>query len=352
MIYYIVFTTIFSYLFLFLYPEKYQLTPRIESNWAWDKSSEVGLEEDSRYKISHKKIWNGYKLGGEYLFSKYKINREEGILEIPAFGKGYFVYKKIGSGISYYSKSSELLWNKPYQSYPFSSPNGKLCFLVSGDGNQVLVIDENGISVGVEKLDGRFLTDYSFSREGNSVIVFSGGEIFILDKTGKLLFKKKNDSEKEILFYKSSSISPNGTLVAIHHQKAEKDYILIFDLKSNEESEIELSKIYPHKIYLSISDSKTLAVNLKDELLIFDKKGKLIHKTEKKKNLSIYQPILSSDGIFAAQIDDNIVFLNEKGDVLKFISNFKEPLRLLLSPIPNLFYVETPEEIISYQIFP
>jgi hypothetical protein len=351
LLYYILFTSFFIYLLLFCYPNKYSQAITIQENWGWDKKVELGMSPDDRTKSNPEKIWNGYKMGHIFLFGNNKIiESEEELLEIPPFGKGYFRYKKIGAGVSYFSRGGELLWKKPYQSYPFSSYTGEIIFLVSGDGNQVIIIDENGNRVGLEQADGRFLADMAYTMNDGYLLVFSGGEIYRLSHEGKLIYKKNYDSQKEITFFKSAALSPDGKFSVIHYQKGDNDFVSIFDLLGNKITEIKLDKVYPHRIFLGLTDSATLALNLKDVLLIYNIDGKLMHRTQKKKN-EVYQPVIGLSNLLIASVDSTILFLDEKGNVIKFRNAGKSPIRFLPSTNKNQVFIETQDELLSVNKF-
>ncbi len=80
---------------------------------------------------------------------------------------------------------------------------------------------------------------------------FLGGEFYRVDEKGNVVLELNlsDESKSERIFYKSISVSPDGKYFAVHHSIEEKDYIRIFDEKGKEQEQINLSKMYPHKIY-------------------------------------------------------------------------------------------------------
>ena len=234
MIHYLLFTSIFTWIFIFFSGNKLIQVPILLENWAWDKTSQQqGLSPDNRnfenqLKSSEKSI-NGYLTSRKrpFIFQSKKefLIEEDEFFEIPFFGKGFISYKKIGDKITYYSQDGEILWKKPSKSYPYSTWHGKINFLISGDGNQVLFIDRNGNPTGIEQADGSFLTDIAQTSTMGSLLLFSGGEVYRIDSNAELIFKKSEKDRDNFYFYKSASISENGNLTALHYIKNNEDFI-------------------------------------------------------------------------------------------------------------------------------
>lgn len=204
MVFYLLLTIIFSFTIFLNLESSFSHVKHVQENWAWSKTEEVGMSTDARFKYSPMEKLNGYKTkNGIYFFraGKFAID-ETSFSEIPLNGKGHFLYKKIGNSVLHYSNDGEILWEKPYKSYPRVSHNGELLLFIAGDGNQVLVSDINGNPTGAKQVDGRFLSDISFPVLVNgALLVFSGGEIAILDARGNLVFQKKTNLILEILYF-------------------------------------------------------------------------------------------------------------------------------------------------------
>lgn len=335
-------------------------TPISQIVWSWDKKNivdEFGLDSRLHEKDKNSSPYKaipGYlnNNGRMFLFSnKRQFQPEENeLIEVPTLGIGFLSYKKIGDKITFYSKNGEVLWKKNYQSYPFSTPSGKIIFLISGDGNQVLIIDVNGNPVGAKQLDGRFLTDISNSTKSGSFILFSGGEFFRLDATGKLIFKNEEDESTDFRFFKSSSISENGEFIALHFIEGENDFIKVFNNKI-EIFKIKLSNIYPHKVYLSISSTGELLVNLRDQILVYSNIGELIKSIQKPREEEVYQIAFSNGEFFSASLSDKILFLTKTGEVFSKINGSPPKQRIFLNNSEDSFYLETNNHISQYQIF-
>jgi hypothetical protein len=346
----------FVFLFLFFSPNEFHQVPIVLENWYWSKQQQFGTKGDSRFKSSDpNKVLNGYKYDGKFFSFEANqfLNFEEEILEYPLLGKGFFRYKKIGEYITYYSSYGEILWKKNSHSYPFASFLGNLNFLISGDGNQVLLVDINGNPTGARQLDGRFLTDMAHTVLHGSVILFSGGEIFRLDPSGNIIWKLTNlqTEQKVLLFYKSIAISPDGNFVAVHFLKDTKDYIAVLGSKGETLTIFHLPNKYPHKLYMAVSEKGNVLVNANDVLLMFSVKGEILHQTIKKKTEKVYHVAFCQENIFVADIENTLIFLNSQGYLIRKYPISSLNRRLFSSTQRGQFFLETEEEIIAFQLF-
>lgn len=354
MIYYLFFTVLLTIAIFLNLGSPYSQISHVQENWAWNKTQEIGMTTDARFKTNSMQVLNGYKTkNGVYFFKSGKFSLEENTFsEMPLNGKGHFVYKKIGNSVFYYSNDGEILWEKPYKSYPRVSNNGELILFVSGDGNQVLVSDINGNPVGVKQVDGRFLADISFPSIANgALLVFSGGEIALLNGTGKVVFQKKDDpNSKDFLFCKSSAISPNGKFSLIHYLRNAKDFVTMLNEKGDIVSSIALDSVYPHKVFMAVDDEGNIAINLPDQVFLLNKKGKPVLKRQKAKKEEIYQIAYASGSFFAISIENQVLFLNSDGSNLGKRS-ISMPARMRPSGERDSAFLETNEEIISFRLF-
>lgn len=355
MFYYFLFGVAIFFSYLFFSANQYKQVPIILENWYWDKQSGTGIKQDPRFKQKPTGILNGYKLESKlYSFGSGRVlGVEEEYLEYPALGKGYFGYKKIGDKITYYSSGGEILWRKNSSSYPIASWTGGLNFLVSGDGNQVLLIDINGNLTGTKQTDGRFLTDMAHTLHKGSAILFSGGEIYRLDEKGNLLRKITNlrSAEKGLLFYKSIALSPSGSLMAIHFLENNKDYVTVVDSQGESKRTFQLPHPYPHKLYLSVSDRGEVLLNANDILVMFSVSGEILHKTDKKRIERVHYISFAQENLFVGDLNDSLVFLNQSGQVIRQYPIRGSKRRILPSPEKGQFFLETELEIISFQTF-
>ena len=312
------------------------------------------MSTDTRFKFSPMEKLNGYKTeNGVYFFRAGKfVLDENSFSEMPLNGKGHFLYKKIGNSVLYYSNDGEILWDKPYKSYPRVSHNGELLLFISGDSNQVLVSDLNGNPTGAKQIDGRFLSDISFPVMANgALLVFSGGEIALLDGAGNIIFQKKDEpTSKDFLFCKSGAVSPNGKYSLVHYLRNQKDFVSMLNEKGEILSSFTLDNVYPHKIFMALDDEGNMAINLPDSYLIVNKKGKPIVKKQKSKREDIYQIAYSSGSFFAVSVENQVLFFSNTGNVLGK-RNITMPARMRPSGDRDTAFLETKEEIISFRLF-
>lgn len=354
MLYYFLFVCIFSITIFFNLSNPYTHISHVRENWAWSKVEEVGMSTDARYKFSPMDKLNGYKTeNGVYFFRAGKFLLDENSFsEMPLNGKGHFLYKKIGSSVLYYSNDGEILWDKPYKSYPRVSHNGELILFVSGDSNQVLVSDLNGNPTGVKQIDGRFLADISFPVLANgALLVFSGGEIVLLDGNGNIIFQKKDEpTSKDFLFCKSGAVSPNGKYSLVHYLRNQKDFITLLNEKGEIISSIALENVYPHKIFMALDNEGNMSVNLPNSYFIANKKGKIVLKKEKPKREDIYQIAYNSGSFFALSVENQVLFFSGTGSLLGK-RNIVMPARMRPSGDIDTAFLETKEEIISFRLF-
>ncbi|MCE9501951.1 MAG: hypothetical protein K8R21_15835 [Leptospira sp.] len=322
-----------------------------QENWAWNKSGDYGMDEDRRLKTNPKNILNGYKSGNRLFFfheNKAVQADDTAKTEIPLLGRGFLKYYKIGKTISYFSGDNELLWEKNYKSYPRPDLTGDLILLVSGDNNQVLTIDINGNPSGIRQIDGRFLTDISFSYNG-SFLIFSGGESARLDKKGNSVYSTVFEDKSILTFNKSSALSPNGEFAAIHTLIGESDFISLLDKNGKILHKTRLEQVYPHKLYIGISDNGELLVNLPEKIILFGHNNKQIFLYEKKNREGNYQVAHSTGNFFAASADGRILILDTRGNLLKNKQVHSWPVRAIPSGETNSFFIETQSEIISFR---
>ncbi len=361
MLYYSILSIIISFSIVFFFKNRFIQTPIIQEVWSWDKKNGISeTNEDPRENKKGKetspfKNLNGYLTQNRKPFmikTKTTFQGEDGdLFEIPPLGNGFLAYKKIGDKITYYSKSGEVLWKKSFQSIPFSSFAGNIHYMVSGDGNQVLVVDMDGNKTGAKQLDGRFLTDLSTSINSGSLILFSGGEIYRLDNSGNLLYSSKDASTKNFSFYKSSAFSESGKYVSLHYMENDLDYIKTLDDTKKEISKVKLDSIYPHKIYMAVSNSGSTLLNLTDKIVIYSNTGNLIKEIQKSKKEDVYQVAFFTKSIFCANKSDELLFITESGEIIKHKKIYSNQFRIFPSKAENYFFLEYNSSILQFRIF-
>jgi len=359
MLYYLFFSLLISIGIIYNIKNKLTQVPIIQEVWMWDKREMNDVYgKDNRYTTKENstyKALNGYftSFHKPYLFSAQKTfyGEDNDLFELPVLGNGYLSFKKIGDKITYFSKNGEVLWKKSYQSYPFSTPIGNIHYLVSGDGNQVLVIDINGNLTGSEQLDGRFLTDISNTVHSGSILLFSGGELYRLDSNGRLIYRNDEADPKVFHFFKSSAISENGVFSAVHFMEKENDFINTYDDKRKLLYKYKLDFLYPHKIYMAVSNSGEVLLNLRDKIIILSAEGKEIIKNEKKKKEDVYQVSYSNGEIFSANFNDNLLFFSINGEIIKKKKFNSNKTRIFSGKTEDIFFIENTNSITQMKVF-
>ena len=354
---YLFFLPFFIFLGILLNPLQMSELPSVHTSWFWDKKEESGTLKDKRTDVNPFKLVSGYRLGDRVysLSSRQAVSADkEEITEVPFFGRGFFSYKKVGSEVSFYSMNGELLWQKPYKSYPFSHPAGSLNFMVSGDGNQVLIVDENGNPAGSSQADGNFLSDICFAPDGHTLLVFSGGQNYLLDNSGKIIWKAGEEKDAGYRFYKNGAISEKAERFALHFNEDKngerKDRVAVYAKTGEPVFELVLDKIYPFKISMAVSDSGQLLINTNDRVLLFDPKGIPVHRTVKSKEEAVYQTAFETNGTFIASFQNMLLFLNRKGEVY-FQKNSPEPVRIFKNRDPSVIFLESPSHLESMTFY-
>ncbi|PJZ70220.1 hypothetical protein CH373_12625 [Leptospira perolatii] len=336
----------------------YEPARGIQKTWAWNKESTLGMFVDPRVSFEPESILNGYKLKNSYIRipegSAISID-DSNRIEYPLISKGYLSYRKIGETVEFYSQAGEVLWTKQFSSYPRIHPEGNLILFLAGDNNQVLVSDLNGNLLGAQKLDGRYLTDIAYSlksgeNKGGAAVLFAGGELFLLDGSGNLLFSGKLGL-KEPVFAKSLGLSKNGERLAVHFLKGNRDFIRVYDKNGSEISEWNLGRVLPHKIYLSVSAEGEVMVGFPDKLCLYDDNGKIKFEKKRSKSGGVYQTVFHSGNYFVGEVDNVFYFLDGDGVLLdsETFPASEKPMRFFHAPEKSGAFLESSKEIILFR---
>ncbi len=352
MSYYLFSTLSFLIIFIFFPSKHLVFSPNLIDSWIWEKEGGYGTKsaEGAENPLT---TLNGYKLNNSFFSfsSKQFLKIPEGsLISYSIFDKGYYEYKKLGDLISYFNENQELFWEKKYSSYPRPGYFSTVIPLVSGDGNIIFLADKNGNPIGNAEVKGRFATDIDFSFYSDlMILLFSGGEFFLLDENGNILTKHKDIEVEhtETYFAKSASISSNGTYFAIHHQKGNEDVIKVYSREGELEFIKILPEIVPHKINMVISDDGSLIYPEQNKFNILDKDGDLIQSVQNQSPKEVFQPLLAKDRLIFIKSGNNIKILDSKGILIREIylaSNFN-PIRFLPGKNPGSFYIETSKDI-------
>lgn len=269
----------------------------------------------------------------------------EDMIAVPIHGEGYFLYGRVGKEMKYFTREGELLWSRPYVSYPVPDPTGKIVFLFTGDANRVDVIDPSGNPIGVRKISGNFLTHHAFSMQsGRSAFVFGTGGMTVLDVKGSIVSRY---DPGENLFFKSIALSENGQKAAVHalHQDdaGEKDVIRVLDLEKEARlaQEYTLERVVPGNLALAVGNEGSLVVGLPEKNLAvrdgqlqpFGKEASLRYAM----GLKGYSVINEADRALVVLPD---------GSLLASVPVSNVPFQFLPGPVPETFMIRSFSNII------
>lgn len=267
------------------------------------------------------------------------------LVSVPVHGEGYFVYGRIGKEMKYFTREGELLWNKPYVSYPVPDPKGRIIFLFTGDANRVDVIDASGNALGVRRISGNFLTDHAFSMQsGRSAFLFGSGGLTVLDSAGKLV--SRYDPE-ENLFFKSVALSADGKLAAIHLLQpvdgGERDLVRILSLSETAQAvrEYPLERVVPANIALAVLSEESILVGLPEKALAA--RGGSLLSVGKEASVR-YALGMQTFGV-VSETDRALVFLPD-GSLLAALPVQSVPFQFLPGPVPETFIIRSFSQIL------
>ncbi len=339
----------FSVLFSFFPAGKLDWQHNIQPVWIWNKETGFGTRVFLSFEDPTKNI-SGYKIQG-YFYSfpsgKFYKNTEGTLLEYSVLAEGFYEYKKLGDEIAYYNGWRELYWKKPFSSYPKPGYYSGIIPLVSGDGNAVFFIDRNGNSLGIGSIEGRFAVDICYSTQIERIFVlFSGGEYSVIDEKGNPLSKNNlKDSEKDkIYFAKSCAISPYGDYYGIHYLSKEADIIRVYS-KEGKYREVSLNTIIPNKVHFVINNSGDILLALKDRILLYNNRGKLIREFAEDMD-EYYNPVFVFESFFVWGNRKKISIWNSSGsEVVNYTIHPSDYPYRFLPGRKNSFYLETQKEI-------
>jgi hypothetical protein len=323
----------------------------ITETYFWSKRNLSGTVSNGRIN-SFTKNTNGYKISNQICqihTAKCTPILDDSLVDLPFLGEGFYTYKKIGSLVKYFSRDGELLWQKDFHSYPKSNANGEITLLLSGDQNQILLIDRNANPVGEGEIHGRFFVDIQMNDIDDQILIlFSGGEIFKINQLGQVLLKKDLSVEKGIRFLKSGYIG-NGYFL-IHLLEDDFDQLVSFDEKGDENFRFKLSQIYPYKIFVASLDKNSTAIRLPQKILFIDGKGTQKSSIQIDEDFKIYNPIFSSGNLYYTQVGDSIQAFDRNGKLIRKISLEKgsSPLRFLPTAQKDSFWIETQNDLILF----
>lgn len=247
---------------------------------------------------------------------RIKIGEEERV-SVPFLGGGYFRYMKVGKEIFYHSRESEILWRKPYFSYPVTDARGRIVMLLTGDSNRVDIVDSNGNPSGVKSIAGNFLTDYDFAvRAERAAACFASGDLHVIGESGRAVAVYRHETDIRPTFLKSCSISPDGSLLAFHMLEQDRDRIYIYRVdegssRLKKETSIDLPVIYPHLLHFALNESGLL-LSAPDILRFYSLNGKEIWST-KQESSGVYHPVYADRDFFVYGQAGRLIAADDRG---------------------------------------
>ena len=284
---------------------------------------------------------------------------------VPFHGAGYFKYAKIGRELSFYGRSGEELWRKPYKAYPVSDVRGRLVLLLTGDNNRIDLLDANGNPNGVKSVAGNFMTDFDFaSRRSAAAITFSTGTLSVIDEQGRALLNYEYETTAQPLFVKSCALSPDAGLVALHLLAGDRDRIVVLrpDLETEAaddyavERDIEIDTVYPHLLHFALNEHGVLIV-APDRTQYFALAGGSDRVLESQPENSqvgpVYRAVFADRDYFVYDAGAAAVVLDESGrQVLRLNLQTQAPFRLLPGPLDRQFAIHTRSAVEIYAYRP
>jgi len=275
----------------------------------------------------------------------------------PFHGRGYFQYEKVGSKIFFNGRDGEQLWEKEFNSYPVSGPSGKLIFLLTGDNNRIELLDWSGNPIGVESISGNFLSDYDFAtRTVAAALAFAGGDAYLIDEKGKVRLHHSFAAPGVQIFLKSCAISPDGSLIAVHHLSGNEDRITLLAPPSDEKQKSEvvgtfsLASVYPHLLHFAVSDHGLLLA-APDRTTFYNRKGEVLF-DHKRTSTGVYRPVFADYNYFIYGDTDGLVAMDENGARIATVRvpDPDAPYRIIASKSERQIFVQLKNGVVVYQL--
>ena len=353
--FFFIFFIFFSSLFFYLKTDNYKPIQFIQKNWSFDKKTFTKSSSDTRNEKFEIDFLQGFR-GEDFFYNfkqnqKYKFSINERI-EYALNGSYFLKYQKVAKEIIFLDSNYEILWKRKVASYPRMNYKGDLILFVSGNQDQVFILDENGNRIG-KLLKGIFLTDYFFSpKKSLAFILFSNGKIYKIDRETKEIFDYQLDFDKEQLhFYKSMSVSPDIKTIAVHLINDTQDEILLLDEQMKRKFAIPFEINYPHKIYFAVSNTSYLILNLPEKLLFFKEDMKLWEYEKNTETDSKYNLAYFTGKFFIVDMESQLWFLSEDGRIIKRENIQNEGFaRAIPSFSDDSVFIETQKSIYHYQL--
>ncbi|MBU1075989.1 MAG: hypothetical protein KKH98_01765 [Spirochaetes bacterium] len=291
--------------------------------------------------------------------SVYKISPDM----IVSDGKGdpgLAVYNQNGDKISFFHRKNGISWTKKTYSYPFTTYNRNIIFLITGENGGYATVDMQGEDISEHVSSGMFLTSFDISSHTNQIIIgYSNGYIKLFDKKLKeKWFKKFLESKYQLV--KTVSASSRGNYFACL-SGLDPEYITIMDrhgatvnqflTSEGRRRPIALQFSMDEKYLLEESEKGIRLYSINRKKMVLSKK--LFNSHNKRRMISMD---LSCDGeyiIVAYKINDTISaveLLDRKGTLYfrLFFENEKPFVRFSFNKYN--FQIETKNKIYLYTI--
>lgn len=370
--YILIFTALFSVL-LAAYPAtRIEGPPDFYLEWYYDLDGQVQTPRPAGWRSPFNAFFRPGDKGGALHFPDRPVEpvAEGTLISAPFHGAGYFEYQKVGRDIQFRESSrGEVLWKKSYYSYPISDHYGDLILLLTGDSNRVDLLDPSGNPLGLGSVSGNVLNDYDFAaRQSRALLVFAGGNVTALDKTGQALFHHQLESDSRPFFVKSCALGPDGLVAAVHYRAGDRDEVVL--LARREEGQAArvlgravLPKIYPHLLHMAVSPGGLL-VSAPDFTGFYDTDGDPVWNRPLADRpvagaaagpaRPIYRPVYADRSFFLFGEGASVFVLDGRGRVVAVLPVRDEgrPFRFLPGPDEGSFAIHTHGALHFYRFRP
>ncbi len=282
---------------------------------------------------------------GDYPFSALSVKEADGrisvftydgdrlsvsdgdLVQIPVHAHGYFRYKQAGEQVYFHGLDGEILWQRELHSYPAGHPLGRMLLMITGDGNRVDILDDNGNYATIPSVSGNILNHYSFSELDESACVVFSNAVRWIARGGDYVADYEPEYENKTLYMKSCAASRNGKFFALHYLLGKEDHIAYFNVTYDEdedtyslskEFDISPGETYPHILQMAVN-SYGLIIAAPDTTLFYDMDGDLIRE-EKIETSSIYRPVYAGSNFFVYGKGEQGIVLDQDGGFVTTLS--------------------------------
>ncbi len=130
-----------------------------------------------------------------------------------------------------------------------------------------------------------------------------------------------------------------------------RDSVIVLGEKGEEIFSFDLDTIYPHKLNLAISNTGETLVSTPSGIEFYGVSGKKILNLKRNYNNGVYQAVYHNGNWFAVELNQEILFIDEVGKILKKekIRGSDFPLRFFPSGKNTSVVLETKKELFLYR---